>query len=210
MSGAPLTVWGRVTSGNVQKVLWLCDALAIPYQRIDAGGKFGVNDTPEYRAMNPMGLVPVVRDGDLVLWESNAILRYLADTRGGERLYPREPARRAAVERWLDWGLGTLNGAMHPLFWQLIRTPEADRAPERIAKLTAEAARLWGIVDGVLAGQAYLAGDDLSLADIGVASWLHRWMHLPVERPAMPNLEAWHRRLGQEAGYRRWVDIPLS
>lgn len=210
MTDAPITVWGRANSGNVQKVLWLCEELAIPVQRIDAGGAFGVNDTPAYRAMNPMGLVPVVKDGDVVLWESHTILRYLADTRGGERLYPRDPARRSGVERWLDWTLGTLNGAMQPLFWQLIRTPAAERDAARIAALTAESARLWGIVDGVLADRPFLAGDELSIADIALGSWLHRWLALPVDRPAMPNLEAWYGRQAERPGHRRWVDIPLT
>lgn len=210
MTAEPITIWGRTNSGNVQKVLWLCDALGIPYQRVDAGGAFGVNDTPEYRAMNPMGLVPLVKAGDLVLWESNAILRTLADLHGGERLYPRDPVRRAPVERWLDWGLGTLHPTMQPLYWQLVRTPEAERDPARVQSLIAGATRLWGILDGALAGRSHIAGDALTLADISMASWLHRWMHLPVDRPAMPNLEAWHARLGAESGYRRWVDIPLT
>lgn len=210
MTDGSITVWGRTTSGNVQKVLWLCDELAIPVHRIDAGGRFGVNDTPEYRAMNPMGLVPTAKDGDVVLWESNAILRYLADTRGGERLYPRDPVRRSLVERWLDWGLGTLGGAMQPLFWQLIRTPEAERDPARIAALTAQAARLWGILDGALEGHEFVAGDGPTLADLSLAPWLHRWMHLPLDRPDLPNLEAWHARLSGRPGYQRWVAIPLS
>ena len=109
-----LKIWGRATSSNVQKVLWCCAELDIEFERVDVGGPFGGNRDPEYLAMNPNGLVPTVKDGDLVMWESNTICRYLAATRNGEHLYPRDPAARTHVERWMDWQLAVIGAADGP------------------------------------------------------------------------------------------------
>ena len=106
-----LKIWGRASSSNVQKVLWCCAELDIEFERVDVGGPFGGNRDPEYLAMNPNGLVPTVKDGDLVMWESNTICRYLAATRNGEHLYPRDPAARTHVERWMDWQLAVIGAA---------------------------------------------------------------------------------------------------
>jgi glutathione S-transferase len=100
-----IKVWGRVTSSNVKKVLWVAHALQLEIERVDAGGKFGVVDTPAYRALNPNGRIPTIEDGDLVLWDSNAIMRYLCETYRGEAIYPSDPRTRAEINRWLDWSL---------------------------------------------------------------------------------------------------------
>ena len=124
-----LKIWGRASSSNVQKVLWCCAELDIEFERVDVGGPFGGNRDPDYLAMNPNGLVPTVKDGDLVMWESNTICRYLAATRNGEHLYPRDPAARTHVERWMDWQLAVIGGPMGQLLFGLVRsTPEARDA----------------------------------------------------------------------------------
>src|ERR1700741_407205 len=121
-----ITIWGRANSVNVQKVLWLCEELSLRYNRIDAGLQFGHNTGPEYLAMNPMGKVPTLVDGDFVLWESNSILRYIMMQYGGpSALYPADAKARASIDRWLDWSLSTLQPAERPVFWGIVRAPEA-------------------------------------------------------------------------------------
>src|SRR3954451_5715097 len=131
-----LKIWGRANSSNVQKVLWCCDELGIGYERIDAGGAFGRTKDADYVAMNRMSLGPTVQDGDVVIWESNTILRYLATTRGGARLYPTTPAARTQVERWMDWQLATVTSPMTDLLFGLIRKvpPATEPGPIEAAR----------------------------------------------------------------------------
>ena len=152
-----LEIWGRASSSNVQKVLWCCAELGIGFERVDLGGPFGGNQAPEYLALNPNGLVPTVHDGDLVLWESNTICRYLAAMHNGERLHPAAPAARALVERWMDQQLSTVGPPMGALLFGLIRTrPEQrDRAAIEAARRNALAA--WTIVEDALEDRPWLA-----------------------------------------------------
>jgi glutathione S-transferase len=205
-----LKIWGRATSSNVQKVLWCCAELGIEFERVDVGGPFGGNQDPEYLALNPNGLVPTVKDGDLVIWESNAICRYLAATRGGERLYPSDPARRTQVERWMDWQLAGPGAPMGTLLYGLVRsTPEQrDRAAIEAARLRAAAA--WEIVDETLSGRPYLAGAELSLAEIVLGTLVYRWHNFPIERPPMENLRAWYERLRARPGFKKYIEIPIT
>jgi glutathione S-transferase len=124
-----ITIWGRNTSSNVQVAMWAIAELGLEHERIDWGGKFGGNDDPEYRAMNPNGLVPTVRDGDLVLWESPAILRYLGARYGGEGFWPADPAERARLDMWAEWAKTSICPPLiYQVFWQLVRTPEDQRS----------------------------------------------------------------------------------
>lgn len=205
-----LTLWGRTNSSNVMKVLWLCQELSIPYRREDAGGVFGRTREAAYRAMNPNSLIPTIEEDGFVLWESNAILRYLARTRpGGTALYPEEPRARGRVDQWLDWQLGTLTPPMATVFYTLVRTPEPDRDLAALAKARDEAERLWRLLDAHLAGRDHVAGE-FSLADIALGPFIHRWYALPVERPELPALAAWHDRLRRRDGFRAHIDQPLS
>ena len=122
-----LKIWGRANSINVQKVLWCCGELGLQYDRIDAGNEFGVNKTPQYRALNPNALVPTIEDGDFQLWESNVIVRYLAQKSGHGRLCPANIKTRFDAERWMDWQATVFWPALRPLFIELIRTPPAKR-----------------------------------------------------------------------------------
>ena len=122
-----LRIWGRKTSSNVQKVLWVCDEIGVPFERIEAGGSFGRVNDPDYRAMNPNGRVPTIEDDGFVLWESNTICRYLASKHAAHAIYPPELRARADVERWMDWGSTTLGPALHQAFWGLARTPAQQR-----------------------------------------------------------------------------------
>jgi glutathione S-transferase len=208
-----LKIWGRANSSNVMKVLWLCDELGIPYQRIDAGGSFGRTTEPFYLAMNPNSQVPTIEEPDgYTLWESNAILRYLVATRApGHTLHPAEPRVRATVECWMDWQMSRINGGpMTTVFWSLVRTPEAARDLPALAKARDGAETLWAMLDRQLAGRDYVAGG-FSLADISLGPNLHRWYALPIERAPLPRLRAWYDRLlAQHPAFVRHIAVPLS
>jgi glutathione S-transferase len=205
-----LRIWGRVTSVNVQKVLWCADELGLAYERVDAGGKFGRNDTPEYLAMNPNGLVPVIEEDGFVLYESNAIVRYFAARHGAGALWPQDLRARADVDRWMEWQSTAFTPAMVAAFWQLVRTPEASRDAAAIEASRAKTEKLAGILDGHLAGREYLAGEAFSAADIVVGCAAHRWLNLPLARASRPNLERWYARMKARPGSRQVTTQPLS
>lgn len=205
-----LKVLGRSNSSNVQKVLWCLEELGLPYEREDAGGPFGRNRDADYLAMNPNGLIPTVIDGDRVLWESNAILRYLAASYDTGALWEPDPGRRAAGEKWMDWQLSVLAPPMTPLFIQLVRTPEAEREPALVRRSLERAERAFRILDGALAQTAWLGGDHFTVADIPCGVLTYRWMNLPIERPALPALEDWYERLSERRPYQGRVMTGLA
>ena len=208
-----LTIWGRANSVNVQKVLWCCDELGLPFDRIDAGLQFGRNDEADYLAMNPMGRVPTLVDGDFVLWESNSIIRYLALQYGqGAPLYPADPKPRASVDRWLDWVLSTLQPAERPVFWGYVRTPVAERDMASLKAAEAPLANLWRLLDGQLQGRDFIETDGFTFADLVLGIYARRWYGIEedIDRPALPNVERWYRRVGERAGFRRYIAQPLT
>jgi glutathione S-transferase len=205
-----LKIWGRATSSNVQKVLWCCAELGIEFERVDVGGPFGGNRDPEYLAMNPNGLVPTVKDGDLVMWESNTICRYLAATRNGEHLYPRDPAARTHVERWMDWQLAVIGPPMGQLLFGLVRSTPETRDPAAIEAARRRAAAAWTIVEDEVKSRPYLAGDHLSLAEIVLGTQIYRWFAFPIERPDLPNLRAWYDRMHQRPGFRKHIETAIT
>lgn len=207
-----LRIWGRANSSNVMKVLWLCEELGLPFERIDAGGAFGKTKEAAYLALNPNGLVPTIEEPDgFALWESNAILRYLARSKAPESpVYPADLRLAADCDRWMDWQLGALNRPMTTVFFTYIRTPEADRDWPATHKARAEAEALWAMVDSHLADRPFLTGPDLSLADIALGIYVHRWFAMPIERAEMPALRAWYDRLLARPGYAQHAAGPLS
>jgi glutathione S-transferase len=205
-----LRIWGRSNSINVQKVLWCCEELDIRYQRVDVGGPFGGNREPEYLRLNPNGLVPTISDGGFVLWESNAIVRYLAARHGMGTLCPEDLAERADADRWMDWQMGTLWASFRAAFVGLIRTPPEKRDRANIARAIRKTAGNLDLLDAHLAGRDYVTGPSLTMADIPLGVTAYRWFTLDIERPAMPNLEAWYERLRARGPYRAIVMSPLS
>jgi glutathione S-transferase len=207
-----IKIWGRANSVNVQKVMWCCDELVLPFERIDAGGHFGHLDEASFLAMNPNGKIPTIVDGSFTLWESNSILRYLAMEYGpSSLLYPTDPKVRASIERWLDWSIGTLAPAERPVFLALVRTPPEKRDPVKIEADVQNVAVLWTLLDHHLQGRFFLENERFSLADIVLGSYARRWFGLEgVERPALPNLERWYQRLAQRQGFRKYIDLPLT
>ena len=208
-----LKLWGRTTSSNVMKVLWLLEELHLPYQRIDAGGAFGQTDTPDYRSMNPLGLVPSLEDGDIRLFESNAILRYLCNAHApATPLYPTAPAARAQVESWMDFQQTAQSRPASTIFLGLVRTPPEKRDSAAIAAAVTELARIWAICANQAQGKGgFLCGPSLTLADITFAPHLHRWFHMPIEnRPDVPGLRAWYDRMGPHEGFRKHVAVKVE
>ena len=208
-----LVIWGRANSVNVQKVLWCCEELGRDFERIDAGMQFGHVDTPAYRALNPTGRVPTLVDGDVVLWESNAIIRYLAMKHPGEgHLYPAGPAPRARVERWLDWALSTVQPAERNLFWGMVRTPPEKRDMTAISTAAKASGEAWRVLDGHLAsGQICVEGEHTTLADIVLGVYARRWFGVPVDdRPQLPHLLNWYDRLQERPGFIKYVSPPLT
>lgn len=204
------TILGRLTSVNVMKVVWACEELGVAYAREDVGGAFGGNRTPEFLAMNPNGLVPVLREDDgFTLWESNTILRYLGATHPSA-LWPEAPRARARLERWMDWQLSRLSDPMRVIFWTLVRTPPGQRDMAAVARAAAEAAGLWAILEAHFADHAYLGGEDFTLADIPAGCFVHRWFNLDVARPHQPAVRAWYERLLERPAYAQYVARPLE
>lgn len=206
---AKLKIWGRKTSANVQKVLWACEELGLEYERFDVGGPFGGNDKPEYRVMNPTGLVPTVEDGGQILWESNSITRYLGRKYGMGKIYPQDLAEAAKAERWMDWQLAHLGPAFSPVFWGLVRTPPEKRDPKAIAEAAKQTGKLWRVAESQLAKTKYLNGDNLSVADIPLGAFIYRWFALPIERPELLNLAAWYKRLCERPAFKAQIMIEI-
>ena len=205
-----LQLWGNADSVNVQKILWCCEELGLAYQRIDAGRHFGVVNTPEFRRLNPNGLVPTIDDEGFLLWESNTILRYLAAKHAPGTLWPTDVQQRALADRWMDWANSTLWPTMVPLFRAFMRTPEAQRDAAAIEAVRLETVEELTILDAQLARSAFVGGDVFTMGDIAVGCAVWRWMALPVQRPPLPNLQRWFDALAARPAYRRVVMLPLT
>jgi len=194
---------GFPASHNVQKVLWACAEIDLPFAFEEWAGPFGKTDRPEFLALNPNRRVPVIVDDDgMVLWESHSITRYLCARHAKGTLWPTDDAVRARAERWMDWQLGTVAPTMAPLYNNLIRTKEAERDAKVIEGGLQRLTPLFAILDSYLADTAYVAGDDFTMGDIpiGISTW--RWFNLPIDRPDFPNLARWFETLKTRPGYR--------
>jgi glutathione S-transferase len=205
-----LTIHGRISSINVQKVVLACEEMKLPYVRHEAGGAFGIVKTPEYMAMNPNSLVPVLVDGDLILWESNAIVRYLAAKHGAGLLWPVDPAARALSDRWMDWQTTNLSVKMHAAFWGLIRTPKDKQDTGAIAASAAATEAAMAILDEALAGREFIAADHVTMGDIALLPAVFRWLNLPLERQSRPNAEAYAARMLARPGYGNALKLPIT
>jgi glutathione S-transferase len=205
-----LKLWGRISSINVRKVVLAAQLLEVPYERIDAGAAFGITTTPEYMALNPNALVPTLQDDDFVLWESNAIVRYLCAKHPQAGLYPQDLRCRFDAERWMDWQQTTLNAAGREAFIQLFRTPAARRNTQAIADSQAATQPLLALLDAHLAQRQFMAGDRLTMADIPIACEMHRWWGLPLHHAEHPHLARWYQGLRERPAARGALDVALS
>ena len=199
-----LRILGKPISINVRKVLWLSDELALAYELEPWGAGYRDTDTPEFRALNPNAMVPVIVDGDAVLWESNTICRYLAGKHGRDDLLPREPLARARVEQWMDWQGGDLNNAWRYAFMGLVRNSPAHQDAQALAASAAAWNRHMTILERQLekAGD-FAVGSAFTLADIGLGLSVNRWFMTPIERPELPHVRGYYDRLATRAGFQR-------
>ncbi|WP_251977290.1 glutathione S-transferase family protein [Salinicola avicenniae] len=206
-----LTVWGRRSAYNVQKVLWLADELGIEVAHRPVGGSEGGLDTPDFLAMNPNGRIPVIEDGETVVWETDAILRYLAATYGDAHFQTREPAAQSQVDRWMAWSLSQLEPAFFTgIFWGFYRTPGAEQDDAAIERAMATCDRLYTTLNAALRERPFLSGESLGLADIPAGTTLYRYFELEIPRPPLPHVEAWYQRLQSRAAYRQHVMRPFG
>lgn len=209
-----LKIWGRATSANVMKLLWCCNEIGIEYEQIDLGGEYGGLDDPDYLALNPNGRIPTIQhevDGKtFTLWESNTILRYLCSKFAYGTYYPANPEQRADAERWMDWQLCHILPGLSPMFFGLLRTPPEQRDHAAIENGRKQNEVYWRILDRHLADRPYLCGDSMTMAEFSLGIFVYRWLNLPIERPVLPHLQAWHERLTLRDPYRKYVMLPVK
>lgn len=206
-----LTIWGRRSSFNLQKVMWLVGELELPHRHIAAGGQFGGLDTPDFLAMNPHGKVPVIKDDSIVVWESHAILRYLAAQYGNGVFWDDDAAQRSEVDRWMDWAQTALQpDFLTGVFWGFYRTPEAQRDLPLIRRSIERCTAHFRLLNEMLSDRPFVLGDRLTLADIVIGTHLYRYFNLEIERPDVPFVEAWYQRLQERSAYRQHVMVPFA
>lgn len=203
-----ITVYGRTDSSNVQAVMWGIGELGLSHERLDYGHRFGGLDTPEYRAMNPHGRVPVIRDGDVAVWESCAILRYLAARYGdGGAFWPADPTARSQIDMWAEWGkLSFATEFTGPIFWSRVRTAAKDRDEAALARAIETFERRLDRLEAQLGGRDYVCGT-FTLADIPFGHVLYRWFDIDVPRMPRPAVEDYYRRLTERPAYREHVMV---
>ncbi len=211
MTSAPsLTLYGRGSSDNVQKVLWALGEIGLDFTHVELGGAHGGLDDPAYRALNPHGRVPTLRDGEVVVWESMAIVRYLAARYAAGTLWPEDPGARALADQWMTWCQAAPYAACNKLFWLTVRTPAADQDPAAIARTRTALNDHLRLIEARLESSRYLAADHLTMADIPFGTVLFRYFKLSVDRLELPNLVRWYEDLARREPYRRAVMVSFE
>ena len=207
-----LTVYGRKSSFNLQKVMWLVGELGIAHRHVELGGSFGGLDRAEFLAMNPHGRIPVINDSGIIVWESHAILRYVAAKYSSETsFWKANPAERAKADQWMDWSQTALQPAfLIGVFWGWYRMPEAKRNMTAVNKALEQTNNYLRHADRQLEGNSFMLGDRLSLADIPIGTHLYRYFNLDLPHPSLPNVERWYERLQSRSAYREHVCVPFN
>jgi glutathione S-transferase len=201
-----ITLWGRASSANVQKVAWLSEELGLDVDRKDVGGPFGGLDTPEYIAMNPCQLIPTIQDGETCVWESEAVLRYLG-AKYGTQFFPQDIEKRASVDKWMCWNQSTWFPAVYQMFITIMKVPADERASAGMEQLLEAAYAKAAFMNNQLKDHAFVAGNSLSLADFSFAAWLYRYFTLEIDRPVLEHLEKYYESLCGRKAYVKHVHI---
>jgi glutathione S-transferase len=204
-----LTIWGRENSINVQRALWCADEIGLAYERIDAGMEYGVNNTPAYLDMNPTGRIPTIRDGDYVLWESAAIVRYFAAKYSSGFLYPVTAEERGIADQWMGWNTWWIHPPLTTAFWGLVRSP-GKHTEEEISTAVGALAEKWLMLERHLAGSAFVAGKSFSYGDIVPACSWYRYQAMIADRPATPSIDRWYSEICERPVFRKRVMLPLT
>jgi glutathione S-transferase len=205
-----LKIRGRPNSINVQKVMWTVGELGLEHERLDVGREFGGLDTEEYGRLNPNRKIPVVEDGEIVVWESHACVRYIAARYDAGGLYASDPGERSLADRWMDWKATTVLPHLHVCFWGLTRTAEADRDMAAIERAAKDLGEVWKLLDDHLDGKSFVVGDRLTMGDIPLGAAFYRYVSLPIERPSLPHVERWYDRLKARPAFVDHVMIPVT
>ena len=205
-----ITVWGRRSSVNVQKVLWALGEAGVEFDRVTVGGSFGGLDTPEYKKLNPMPLVPAIKDGAITMAESHAILRYVSRRYGKGSLQPRGYRALALAEQWVEWTTSTFAPAFSPLFWNKIRIPAEAADQDAIKRAEQASANFLRLANRLLGRRPFLAGRAFSYGDIPLGANYWRYKNMEIDRPPLPNLDRWFEALKERAPYREWVMVPFG
>lgn len=203
-------IWGRASAFNVQKALWALGEVGVTFERIDIGGPFGGLDEPAFAALNPNKRIPVLEDDGTIVWESNAIIRYLAANYAEGTLWHPDPGLRSEADRWMAWMQTTLYRDFIDLFWGVVRSPPEKQDPDRLAALARRLARHYRILDQHLSAQPYVAGESFTMGDIPAGTTLYRYFEMDIERPALPHLEAWYARLCERPAYAAHIMRPFD
>jgi len=196
-----LKIWGREDSLNVQKVMLCVRELGLPFEQINAGRQWGILNEPWYLAMNPNGMIPTIDDDGFVLWESNAIVKYLCAKHSAGNLSPTDPKEYADADRWMSWQGSSLGVTMRQILLNLVRTEKDQRNEKFIQGLIETTTKHWIIMNQRLAGRDYMMGARFTMVDIVFAPHVYRWFAYPMKRPDLPHLEAWYKRLCQRPHY---------
>ena len=205
-----LKIWGRTNSINVQKVMWVVGELGLDFERTDLGGKFGGLDTADHLTRNPHGLIPAIDDDGTVMWESHAIVRYLAAQYGDGTLWPSTPVARAQADMWMEWAQTTLQRDFIQLFWSFYRTPVEEHNHTLLADLNNRCTNTFLRLDSLLGDLPFITGDQLTYGDIPIATQFYRYFTLDIERPSLPRVEAWYQRLSERPAYAEHVMVPYE
>jgi len=190
-----LEIWGRKNANQVIQVLWTLAELEIDYQRHSIGTQDGDLETEEYKSLNPNSKIPTIRDNGFVMWESHAIIRYLARQYGLGTLYPDDPQKAAMSDQWMTWSTDSFMGTFFPVFWQLVRTEESERDYKKIAEMAKQSSEILQILEDHLVKNNFVAGEQFTYGDIPLGVLIHKYFVLDIERPSLPGIEAWYERL---------------
>ena len=205
-----LTIWGRDTSSNVQKVLWVCEELNVQYNRIDAGGHFGGLTDKKFLEINPNSKIPVIKDKEFILYESHAIIKYIASKYNKNNFLPSDLVKVAISDQWIDWVHTELGNNMIPILIGLIRTPEKNRDMKKINDSIQKSEKSWSILNDHLENRRWIGGENFSLADIPAGVWIWRREELPIEKKSLSNIKRWFNDLKKLDSFQKIVMKPLS
>ncbi len=205
-----LEIWGRKNSSNVIPVMWTVGELGLEHQRHNIGGSFGGDDSEEFRKLNPNQLIPTIRDHGFVLWESIAITRYLSRQYGMGTLCPDDPQQAALADQWMDWYKSNITPNLMKVFLNLVRTPKSDQDPVIIEQSTAATINHLRVLEQHLQARSYILGDSFSMGDIPLGAIMYKFFNLDIERPSLPNIEAWYARLCERPAFQSHAMIAFG
>ncbi|MCP4297805.1 MAG: glutathione S-transferase family protein [Proteobacteria bacterium] len=200
-----MRIWGRDSSFNVQKVLWMLEELSVVYEQIQVGGKYGRLNTLEFAQKNPRKKIPVIHDGSGYIYESHTIIRYLAANYSRRNLWKDSPFERSLIERWMDWSQTAFQPSFMRLFWGYYRMPVEKRDLRVVNSSLLECDEHLKLLNLQLEKNSYLVGDQFSIADITCGAVLYRLCNMGLDIELPLKVQVWYRQLKRRDGYQKWI-----